>query len=107
MNLVNVKFDLHSRMTPVLLQRRRKIIPVSAQAEANHIVQHDMSDSESEAIDVDSESETHTNMGTIPTLRSQGLQEHHDGSQSDIVIHSFEEDDITEEEEVITGKNYR
>jgi len=66
-----------------------------------------MSDSESEAIDVDSESETHTNMGTIPTLRSQGLQEHHDGSQSDIVIHSFEEDDITEEEEVITGKNYR
>jgi hypothetical protein len=63
----------------------------------------------SRRVSIDSESETHTNMGTIPTLRSQGLQEHHDGSQSDIVIHSFEEDDITEEdsEEVITGKNYR
>ena len=83
-----------------LLQRRRKIIPVSAQAEANPVphVRHDVSDSEA----IDPDSETRTNMGTIPTIRSDGLQEHGFGSQSDFVIDSFEEDDITQEEEVIT-----
>jgi hypothetical protein len=81
-----------------LLQRRRKIIPVSAQAEANP-VSHVRHVSDSEAIDVDS-AETQTNIGTIPTIHSHGLQEHGLESQSDLVIDSFEEDDITQGEEV-------
>ena len=84
-----------------LLQRRRKIIPVSAQAASKSYVRYDVSnDSDPEAINTDSE--TQTNMGTIPAIPSHGLDKHGLRSQSEPVIDSQEEDDTIQEEEVIT-----
>ena len=60
---------------------------------------------DSEAIAVESETQLDSEMDTgigKPTIHSHRLQEHGLGSQSGPVIDSFEEDDIMQEEEVIT-----
>ena len=81
-----------------LLQRRRKIIPVSVQAKANPVshVWHD----DSEAIEV----ETQTDIIGIPIIPTHGLQEYGLESQDNPFIDSLKEDDIMQEleEEVIT-----
>ena len=78
-----------------LLQRRRKIIPVSSQAASKSHIQYDASN-DPEAIITDSETQTNIGATTIPTIPSHGL-----GTQSDPIIDLFEEDD-TIQDEVIT-----
>ena len=85
-----------------LLQRRRKIIPVSAQAPSESHVRRYDSDVSSDPIITDSETQTNIGASTIPTTPSHGLQEHGLGTQSDPIVDIFEEDDIIHEDEVIT-----
>ena len=85
-----------------LLQRRRKIIPVSTQANANpvsHVRQDVPVPNDSEAID--SEDETQLNI-TIPSSHELQELEHGLRSQGDFFIDLFKEYDTMQEEEVVT-----
>ena len=82
-----------------------KIIPVSAQAASESHIQYDVSNNP-EAISMITDLETQTNImigasTSIPTTPSHGLQEHGLRKQSDPIIDLFE-DDVLQEEEVIT-----
>lgn len=79
-----------------LLQRRRKILPVSAQGKSSpvSVVRRNLPN-DSEATEIQVETLTDTNI-------SHRLQEPRLGSQSDPFIDSFEEEDVMQEDEAIT-----